>query len=155
MTRLAPLFLFIFGCGSPPTLAITHVSVVDVVAGAVDSDQTVVVRGRRIASVGPAAATPAPNGVRVIDGRDKYVIPGLWDLHVHLSASDLPALVQRGITGARDMGGDLEELLTWRRRIEAGELRPVIDRSYPLLEAREAVRYVGTGEARAKVVITA
>jgi NADPH:quinone reductase-like Zn-dependent oxidoreductase len=39
--------------------------------------------------------------------------------------------------------------------IEAGKLRPVIDRTYPLAEGREAVRYVGTGQARAKVVITA
>ena len=47
---------------------------------------------------------------------------------------------------------DLEHLLAL---IEAGKLRPVIDRTYPLSEAREAVRYVGTGQARAKVVITA
>ncbi len=48
--------------------------------------------------------------------------------------------------------GDLEFLLAL---IEAGQLRPAIDRTYPLSEAREAVRYVGTGQARAKVVITA
>jgi NADPH:quinone reductase-like Zn-dependent oxidoreductase len=47
---------------------------------------------------------------------------------------------------------DLEFLL---ELIAAGKLRPAIDRTYPLAEAREAVRYVGTGQARAKVVITA
>jgi NADPH:quinone reductase-like Zn-dependent oxidoreductase len=46
---------------------------------------------------------------------------------------------------------DLAELLAL---IEAGKLRPAIDRTYPLAEGREAVRYVGTGQARAKVVIT-
>jgi NADPH:quinone reductase-like Zn-dependent oxidoreductase len=48
-----------------------------------------------------------------------------------------------------------EDLVCLRDLIESGKLRPVIDRTYPLSEAREAVRYVGTGQARAKVVITA
>ena len=50
---------------------------------------------------------------------------------------------------------NLEDLAYLRDLIEAGKLRPVIDRTYPLSEGREAVRYVGTGQARAKVVITA
>ena len=50
---------------------------------------------------------------------------------------------------------DLEDLVYLKDLIEAGKLRPVIDRTYPLSEAREAVRYVGTGQARAKVVVTA
>ncbi len=47
-----------------------------------------------------------------------------------------------------------DDLVYLKDLIEAGKLRPVIDRTYPLSEAREAVRYVGTGQARAKVVIT-
>jgi NADPH:quinone reductase-like Zn-dependent oxidoreductase len=47
-----------------------------------------------------------------------------------------------------------EDLVYLRDLIESGKLRPVIDRTYPLSEAREAMRYVGTGQARAKVVIT-
>jgi NADPH:quinone reductase-like Zn-dependent oxidoreductase len=50
---------------------------------------------------------------------------------------------------------NLDDLVYLKDLIEAGRLRPVIDRTYPLSEAREAVRYVGTGQARAKVVITA
>lgn len=50
---------------------------------------------------------------------------------------------------------DLDDLAYLRDLVEAGTLRPAIDRTYPLAEAREAVRYVGTGQARAKVVITA
>lgn len=53
---------------------------------------------------------------------------------------------------ARTVPEDLEYL---RDLIEAGKLRPVVERTYPLSEGREAVRYVGTGEARAKVVISA
>jgi NADPH:quinone reductase-like Zn-dependent oxidoreductase len=48
-----------------------------------------------------------------------------------------------------------EDLVYLKDLIESGKLRPVVDRTYPLSEAREAVRYVGTGQARAKVVITA
>jgi NADPH:quinone reductase-like Zn-dependent oxidoreductase len=47
-----------------------------------------------------------------------------------------------------------EDLLVLKELIEAGKVRPAIDRTYPLSEAAEAVRYVGTGQARAKVVIT-
>ena len=49
----------------------------------------------------------------------------------------------------------LDDLEYLRDLIEAGKLRPAVDRTYPLAEGREAVRYVGTGQARAKVVITA
>lgn len=49
----------------------------------------------------------------------------------------------------------LDDLVHLKDLIEAGKLRPAIDRTYPLADAREAVRYVGTGQARAKVVITA
>jgi NADPH:quinone reductase-like Zn-dependent oxidoreductase len=52
-------------------------------------------------------------------------------------------------------GNNPEDLAYLRDLMVAGKLRPVIDRTYPLAEAREAVRYVGTGQARAKVVITA
>ena len=120
----ALLFLGIACAPRPaePGLALTHVTVVDVRAGTTKPDQTVVIRGRRIVSVGDAGATGVSSGARVIDGTGKYVIPGLWDMHVHLDSTDLPALVAFGITGARDMGGDLEQVLAWRRRIGAGEL---------------------------------
>lgn len=50
---------------------------------------------------------------------------------------------------------NLDDLVYLKDLVEAGRLRPVIEKTYPLAEAREAVRYVGTGQARAKVVITA
>ena len=52
-------------------------------------------------------------------------------------------------------GGGPEDLMFLKDLIESGKLRPVVERTYPLAEAREAVRYVGTGQARAKIVITA
>ena len=49
----------------------------------------------------------------------------------------------------------LEDLARLRDLVMAGKLHPALDRTYPLVQGREAVRYVGTGRARAKVVITA
>ena len=101
------------------TLAVTHVSVIDVQRGIIAPDQTVMVRGRHISAVARGDSR-IPAATRILDGRDRYLIPGLWDMHVHLDSTDLRALLVLGITGARDMGGDLEQLLAWRRMTTAG-----------------------------------
>src|SRR6185503_3032688 len=73
---------------SPPaTLAITHVSVADGSGAPLQRDMKVLVRGTRITAVGPSAATSVPAGARVIDGSGRYLIPGLWDMHVHLTVA--------------------------------------------------------------------
>jgi imidazolonepropionase-like amidohydrolase len=104
-----------------PTLVITHVTVVDVRTGDTHPDQTVFISGPRVTRIGRSRDTP-PAGVELIDGTGMFLVPGLWDMHVHLDQDDLPALLRLGITGARDMGGDLDALLEWRRRLAAGEL---------------------------------
>lgn len=78
--------------------------------------QTVILGGDRIDRTGPAASTPAPPGARVVDGRGKYLIPGLWDMHVHLwhPANPLSAYLAHGVTGIRDMGSDLSRVNKWR-----------------------------------------
>ena len=75
-------------------VAITHVTVVDVERAASRSDLTVVVNGQRIAAVGPAASAKIPIGAHVIDGRGKWLIPGLWDMHVHTRRPDGTAAAQ-------------------------------------------------------------
>jgi imidazolonepropionase-like amidohydrolase len=72
--------------------------------------------------VGPASEVRPSRGAQIISGNGKYLIPGLWDLHVHvwqIGEAVLPVLVAYGITGARDMGGDFSALSGWRRRIAA------------------------------------
>jgi imidazolonepropionase-like amidohydrolase len=64
-------------------LAITHTSLIDVVTGTLVPDVTVVIADDRIVSVDPGRTSP-PEGAEAIDGRGRYVIPGLWDMHVHL-----------------------------------------------------------------------
>ena len=116
----------------PRPIAITRVSVVDVRAGRTIPDRLVVISDGRIDYVGDAAPTRIPRGSTVVDGRGRYLIPGLWDMHVHLSPGDadsglmrdynLGLLLANGVTGARDMGGNLRLLSAWRDAIRRGDL---------------------------------
>lgn len=121
-------------------LVIRDVAVVDVETGAVRPGQTVVCEAARVTAVGAADRTSVPRGALVIDGRGAYVIPGLWDMHVHLSwtgETALAALVANGVTGVRDMGGRLGELDAWRVRIADGRLvGPLITRAGPTLNGQ-------------------
>jgi hypothetical protein len=109
-----------------PSVAITHVSVIDVVSGATRSDNTVIVIGNRIVYAGPATGADVPRDARVLDGRGKFLIPGLWDMHVHAFVwifSDFagPLMLANGVTGARDMGYFIDTTLRWKRDIAAGK----------------------------------
>ena len=112
-------------------VAITHVTVIDATGAPAQRDMTVIIANRRIAEVGKSSAVAIPESAAVVDSRGKYLIPGLWDMHVHEIFGDwipedekiMPALfVLNGVTGVRDMGGDLEPLKKWRARIAAGDL---------------------------------
>jgi imidazolonepropionase-like amidohydrolase len=107
-------------------LVFTHVSVIDGRDSTARTDQTVVVRGSRIVTVAPSRATRPPAGARVVDGRGKFLIPGLWDMHVHTAMIGgremLGLYVANGVTGVRDMAGDWDTLSTWRRDIARGRL---------------------------------
>ncbi|MGK2935539.1 MAG: amidohydrolase family protein [Gemmatimonadaceae bacterium] len=93
-------------------LAITGVTVIDVETGARRPNQTVVTAGNRIAAIGSKSSVKIPAGATVIDGRGKFLIPGLWDMHTHLnsgpldSATTLPSYVANGVTGIRELWGD-------------------------------------------------
>ncbi|MFL5488463.1 MAG: amidohydrolase family protein [Gemmatimonadaceae bacterium] len=106
-------------------VAITHVSVIDVVGGTVRPDNTVIVTGSRITYAGPATAARVPADALVFDGRGKFLIPGLWDMHVHgfvYVFSDFagPLMIANGVTGARDMGWYVDTVLRWKSDIAAG-----------------------------------
>jgi imidazolonepropionase-like amidohydrolase len=120
-------------------IAITHATVIDGRDSIARRDQTIVIRGTRIASVGPSRTTTVPAGARTIDATGKFVIPGLWDMHVHASVIGgrplLGLYVANGVTGVRDMAGEWDTLTTWRREIATGRLvGPRIIASGPYLE---------------------
>jgi imidazolonepropionase-like amidohydrolase len=113
--------------GGQDVVAITHVTVVNVgardAAGATRPDQTVLIVGGRITEVDAATRVDMPAGARVVDGRGKYLIPGLWDAHAHVTAGGEPALaayIANGVTTVRDLGGRLPELHGLRREIRTG-----------------------------------
>ena len=149
---LLPLLLVLFVVTSfssaEPTsqLAITHVTVIDATGRAPQANQTVLIDGGRITAVGSAATIKVPKTARVVDATGKFLVPGFWDMHVHLAGINadpswskqvlLPLLLANGITGVRDMGGDLDALLAWQRDIESGVLLgPHIVASGPFLAA--------------------
>jgi imidazolonepropionase-like amidohydrolase len=108
---------------SSSNTACTHVTVID---GAVSEDQNVIFSGDRITAVGPSPLTSVAVGARIIDGRGRFLIPGLWDCHAHLSyfkQSALPVLLANGVTSVRDMGGLLDEVYRWKTETNCG-IRP-------------------------------
>ncbi|MFW6201325.1 MAG: amidohydrolase family protein [Gemmatimonadota bacterium] len=113
------------GAADSSTIAFREVNVVDVVDGGIDRRRTVVVAGDRIVAIGPADEVEIPGGARVVDAADGYLMPGLWDMHVHLTDATelaLPVLLANGVTGVRDAGGDIE-LLQRLERERAGGVR--------------------------------
>lgn len=134
-------FLIVSFSTKAATLAIRHVTLIDMTGGPVLEDRTVVVNGERIAQIGPAATTTIPKDAIVVDGAGKYLIPGLWDMHVHLWHREnlLPLYAAFGITGVRDMGSDFERTKTWREKIETGKaIGPRIVTCGPVLSSRDS-----------------
>ena len=151
-------------------LVIAHVAVVDVVAGRVQPDMTVEIRGRTIAGINAGSRARIRRRATVIDGRGGYLIPALWDMHVHASWPPavaqifLPVMVANGVLGVRDMhSGSLSVIVALKRAVANGSqigprvfvAGPAVDGPNSYLpgsrvvrtadEAREAVRQLEAG----------
>jgi hypothetical protein len=85
-------------------------------------DTTVVIEGNRIQAVGRDGEVAIPRRAEVIDARGKTLLPGLWDMHVHIGAEEGILDLAAGITSTRDMANDIDQLADLRRRVDAGEL---------------------------------
>lgn len=111
------------GCGEPQdVLVIRNVTVIDGTGTHPQDGMTVVVAQGRISTLDVTDSVRYPRSARVIDGTGKYLIPGLWDMHVHLRDLEgtLPLFVVNGVTSVRDMGSVLEETVALRAQVEAG-----------------------------------
>ena len=136
LSFLVPIFCLLFSHATPlpaqsSTFVLTDVNVVDVRTGEIRPDQVVIIEGNRIREVGPRKSTRYPRNAPAANAHGGYLIPGLWDMHVHLVFGDwfpdaedisLPLFVANGITGVRDMGSELSVVQRWRDQIEGGEL---------------------------------
>jgi len=102
-------------------IAIQDVTVFDSINAKMLPHQTVVISGNKIRSVVPAASITPAEDVTVVDGRGKTLIPGMWDMHAHVSSVDGLLNLASGVTTVRDLANDVDELLARRKRIESGE----------------------------------
>jgi len=127
-------------------LVFTHVTIIDVTGQAPKRDTTVVITGDRISAIGDNI--PMPAGAQVVDATGKFLIPGLWDMHVHWYLRDTFTLfIANGVTGVRQMFGN-SDLLRWRDQIAKGSLlgprmvvaSPIIDGPQPIWPNSIAVR---------------
>jgi imidazolonepropionase-like amidohydrolase len=142
--RSSRLLAAIFGLGSgiasalpSQTLFIKNATVIDARSAVPRRGENVVVRGGKIVEAGPRVTQPS--GAQVVDAAGLYLIPGLWDMHVHLDVPAgrvlLEAYVVNGVTGVRDMAGDWARLTGWRGEIRSGKtIGPRIIASGPYLE---------------------
>jgi imidazolonepropionase-like amidohydrolase len=110
------------GVAADPGVAFVDVAVVPMDAERVLRGYTVLVRDDRIVGLGPSRSTTVPPGASRIDGRGRYLIPGLADMHAHVEdTTELILDLASGVTLVRNLEGDSRHL-EWRRRIAAGEL---------------------------------
>ena len=169
---VAVLFAFIgigstlWGQASADPIAFVHVAVVDVRSGRTEPNRTVLLLNGRISAIGSGKHVHFPKGTTTIEARGKFLIPGLWDMHVH-SLWDatrpplfFPLFLANGVTGIREMGSPMPaaDQLHWRSQVAAGEVSgprlvvsgPFVDGPHPVWpgsikvsteeEGREAVR---------------
>ena len=102
------------------SVAIEHVRLFDSVHATMVEDQSVVVSGDRIASVGPAASAQIPADAERIDGRGKTLLPGLFDMHSHAQPLDGLLNIASGVTTIRDMGNSIEDLAKLQEQWQSG-----------------------------------
>ncbi len=116
-------------------LAITHVTVIDTEAGRAQRDMTVLISGDHIAAVAESRRLQPPRGARTVDGQGKFLIPGLWDMHVHMLATwdraaidsaawtfYAPNFIANGVTGVRGMWDSLPTVQKLRAEIASGRV---------------------------------
>lgn len=131
------------------SLLINNISIVDVEKGEILSNKFVAVQGDSILEVGDQSLADKYESPFSIDGEGKYLMPGLWDNHVHFGGAEyvdeneqlLPLYLAFGVTTVRDAAGDISlQVLQWRDEINQGKrLGPKILTSGPKLEGIESI----------------
>src|SRR5579863_4426599 len=167
---VAAFTLASLGCwaqSSPSLLAegvsvIDDVTVIDVTGGPSRPHRAVVMQNGYITGIHKTKGYHIRGGATHINGTGKFLIPGLWDMHVHTVFGDwfprgkdiaLPLFIANGITGVRDMGGELDVLQQWRKEIAAGALigprmviaGPMLDGPHPRFPSSIAIATPGDG----------
>lgn len=115
--------------GQPPTipLLIRDITIIDCAGHEAQPGMSLLISNGRIAAIGSVARVKAPANAEILDGHGKFLIPGLWNMHVHLgSYADgklaLSAFLAQGVTGVRDMGSPLDDILRLRQETSDGTI---------------------------------
>ncbi len=108
-------------------LVLTHVTIIDLIKGIAKPDMTVIITGNKISSIGKSANVKPPKKAQVIYAGGKYLIPGLWDMHVHTLEEDwykwqFPLFIANGIIGFREMWGHRQLADSIKAEIQRGTL---------------------------------
>ena len=171
LPALCLVALLSFAEDPPPatqTLVLEHLTVIDVTGMPPRPDQTVVIEEEHISRMGPAEKIRASKNARVVNALGLYLIPGLWDMHVHVWETErtFPMFIANGVTGVRNTGGHLDQLKRWREETASRALfgprmvicGPVVDGPNPshpdhsivvhnATEGRAAVNFLKTNGA--------
>jgi hypothetical protein len=126
IVRIALIMCLVFSsCSSEKVdIIIQNVNIIDVKTGDVLYQKDVAIKDQYIAKIAGGRKLPQTGDTRLIDGTDKYLIPGLWDMHVHLNFEDeeyLQLYLANGVTGVREMNGMHRE---WKKMEEGSWLAP-------------------------------
>jgi len=138
---------------TPQPLVFTHVTVIDATGANAKPDMTVVIIGDRVREIANSETIRPAKNAEIVDATGKFLIPGLWDMHVHWYDKDyLPLFIASGVTGVRQMFGAPEHY-QWRKEIEAGQLvgphmliaSPIVDGPKPVWPGSIAVSNASEG----------
>ena len=102
-------------------LAITGARLFDAESAEILKGMTVLVVGDTIQAVGPDGSIELPEDVHLINAAGKTLLPGLWDMHTHLSPVDGPLNIAAGVTSIRDMANGIDSLLALKARFDSGD----------------------------------
>lgn len=145
--------------GAPTTeqqIVFTDITVIDATGGPAKPNMMVMVSGDKISGIQRYNKNRVPKTAQVVNGQGKFLIPGLWDMHVHwYDERYLPLFIANGVTGVRQMWG-MEVHQQWRQRMKDGSLvgprqsiaSPIIDGPKPVWQGSVAVAdAIGAREA--------
>ncbi|MBV4360172.1 amidohydrolase family protein [Pinibacter aurantiacus] len=146
---LLALFARLFSYTQTHDLVIKKVNIVDVQSGKIVSDMDVLIHDSLIIKIAHNQ-TKFPAKTQVVDGSGKYLIPGLWDMHVHMWSRHavtkyrdklfFPLLIGNGVTGVREMWDDAKTVAAWRKEVKEGAINgPTIFSSGPIVDGPKPV----------------
>ncbi|MEZ4586399.1 MAG: amidohydrolase family protein [Gemmatimonadales bacterium] len=137
------------GCGPervPADLLIEGVTLIDGTGADPVPDRAVAIEGDRIVAVGPSGSIVVGDETARIDGTGQWLMPGLWDMHVHLGGygeGAFPLFLANGVTTIRELGDDLATVVRLRDEVRSGRLLgPEMLIAGPILDAPFLVRAV-------------